>query len=108
MTTEYCAVHGRVEAVNDDGIERCPICEQATSTTMEEAVRFAHQETVCPWCHGNPCTCPKPLVISEADIQGVFGHECDQANCPVCHPDMTSTEWAELYERAASPHTDKK
>jgi len=44
MTTEYCALHGEVESVDDGGIERCPICEHATSTTMEEAVRFAHQD----------------------------------------------------------------
>lgn len=42
--TEYCAEHGEVESVDDDGIERCPKCQQATSTTMEEAVRFANQE----------------------------------------------------------------
>lgn len=66
-------------------------------------------EKSCEWCHNNPCTCPHGwpevphVVISENDLRGVFGHKCDQANCPVCHPDMTLTEWAELYERAATP-----
>ena len=40
---EYCAEHGEVEPIEDNGIERCPICEHATSTTTEEAVRFANQ-----------------------------------------------------------------
>lgn len=62
----------------------------------------------CQWCHGNPCTCPHgwpeaPLEISESDLRGVFGHKCDQPNCPVCHPNMSLTELAELYERAATP-----
>jgi len=64
----------------------------------------------CQWCHSDPCTCPHgwpeapaPLNISEEDLRGVFGHKCDQPNCPVCHPDMSLTELAELYERAAYP-----
>jgi hypothetical protein len=59
----------------------------------------------CKWCHGNPCTCPhgwpESVTISEADMRGVFGHECDQPTCQVCHPDMSLEELAELYERAA-------
>ena len=46
-STEYCAEHGEVVPVDD----RCPICEHATSTTMEEAKRFAKQgeeETPAP------------------------------------------------------------
>ena len=38
--TEYCAEHGEVVPVED----RCPVCEHATSTTMEEAKRFAEQD----------------------------------------------------------------
>ena len=38
--TEYCAEHGEVVPVDD----RCPTCEHATSTTMEEAKRFAEQD----------------------------------------------------------------
>jgi hypothetical protein len=40
--TEYCAEHGEVEVNPSDA--RCPTCEQATSTTMEEAKRFAEQD----------------------------------------------------------------
>jgi hypothetical protein len=56
---------------------------------------------VCQWCHGNPCTCPKPVQISDEDMHGVFGYKCDQPTCPAC-TGMTATEWAELYERAAT------
>lgn len=59
----------------------------------------------CEWCHGNPCTCPhgwpEVVNISEPDLRGVFAHKCDQLTCPVCHPDMSLVELAELYERAA-------
>ena len=42
--TEYCAEHGEVTPVDDEGTNRCPTCEHATSTTMEEAKRFAEQD----------------------------------------------------------------
>lgn len=29
---------------------------------------------------------PKVLEISESDLRGVFGHKCDQPDCPVCNP----------------------
>jgi Zn finger protein HypA/HybF involved in hydrogenase expression len=41
---EYCAEHGEVEPIEDNGIERCPTCQHATSTTLDEAVRFASQD----------------------------------------------------------------
>lgn len=45
MTTEeYCPEHGLVETEDDNGIDRCPECERATSATPEEAERFEHQD----------------------------------------------------------------
>jgi hypothetical protein len=41
---EYCPEHGAVMATDDDGITKCPHCDRATSTTPEEAERFAHQD----------------------------------------------------------------
>ncbi len=42
---EYCAIHGEVNPIEDEGIERCPSCETATSTTLAEARRFAVQDS---------------------------------------------------------------
>jgi hypothetical protein len=28
---------------------------------------------------------PEPVRISESDMRGVFGHRCDQKDCPVCN-----------------------
>jgi len=46
MSKEYCAEHGLVNTATDEDsdILRCPFCEAATSTTADEAQRFAAQD----------------------------------------------------------------
>jgi hypothetical protein len=50
---EFCPEHGEVVTVEDEGVSRCPECERATSTTLEEAVRFESQDRETEVSNGN-------------------------------------------------------
>ena len=41
--------------------------------------------TVCPECHRWPPPDPEEVIkVTEDQLRDVFGHKCDQPNCPVC------------------------
>lgn len=78
--TEKCS------APQGETIFTCSACQ----ASMAESYRTQH-------------VCQPVIEVTQAQLEGVFGHKCDQPNCPVCHKSLkdATTLWAELADALA-------